>query len=120
MTVTEDIIYRARMAAIDDWKNDFKEYVNTLNIPRDDYNEIMAYIEESPLAQQWIPVTVKLPDESGTYLVTISYKNGSSDDTDLIWYSSHWREWNEGELSGGKVIAWQPKPKPWKGRHDDT
>lgn len=85
-----------------------------------DLRDLLDDLENLPPAQQWIPVTVKLPDESGTYLVTISYKDGGSDDTDLIWYSSHWREWNEGELSGGKVIAWQPKPKPWKGRQDDT
>ena len=70
--------------------------------------------------EQWIPVTEKLPDESGTYLVTISYKDGSSDDTDLIRYNSHWREWNEGELFGGKVIAWQPKPEPWERGQDDN
>ena len=36
---------------IDRWKNDFKGYVNALNIPRDDYNGIMAYIDELPSAQ---------------------------------------------------------------------
>ena len=37
--------------AIDEWRNDFKEYVNTLDIPRDDYNGIMAYIDELPSVQ---------------------------------------------------------------------
>lgn len=36
---------------IDEWKNDFKGYVNALNIPRDDYNGIMAYIDELPSTQ---------------------------------------------------------------------
>ena len=40
---TNDLISR--------WKNDFKGYVNALNIPRDDYNGIMAYIDELPSAQ---------------------------------------------------------------------
>lgn len=40
----------SRQAAIDEWKNDFKGYVNTLDIPRDDYNGIMAYIDELPSA----------------------------------------------------------------------
>jgi len=41
----------SRQAAIDEWKNDFKGYVNALDIPRDDYNGIMAYIDEVPSAQ---------------------------------------------------------------------
>jgi hypothetical protein len=45
----DDLI--SRQAAIDEWKNDFKGYVNALNIPRDDYNGIMAYIDELPSAQ---------------------------------------------------------------------
>lgn len=40
-----------RQAAIEEWKNDFKGYVNALNIPRDDYNGIMEYIDELPSAQ---------------------------------------------------------------------
>ena len=41
----------SRQAAIDEWRNDFKGYVNALNIPRDDYKGIMAYIDELPSAQ---------------------------------------------------------------------
>ena len=48
----DDTISRqAAIAAIDKWKNDFKGYVNALNIPRDDYNGIMEYIDELPSAQ---------------------------------------------------------------------
>lgn len=45
----DDLI--SRQAAIEEWKNDFKGYVNALNIPRDDYNGIMEYIDELPSAQ---------------------------------------------------------------------
>ena len=38
-------------AAIDEWKNDFKGYVNALNIPRDDYRGIIEYIDELPSAE---------------------------------------------------------------------
>ena len=41
----------SRKAAIDEWGDDFKGYVNALNIPRDDYNGIMAYIDELLSAQ---------------------------------------------------------------------
>lgn len=43
----------SRQAAIDAWKDDFKGYVNSLNIPRDDYNGIMEYIDELPFAQPY-------------------------------------------------------------------
>lgn len=44
-----DQIYR--QSAIDEWRNDFKGYVNALDIPRDDYNGIMEYIDELPSVQ---------------------------------------------------------------------
>ena len=37
--------------AIDEWKNDFNGYVNALNIPRDDYNGIMEFIDKLPYAE---------------------------------------------------------------------
>ena len=41
----------SRQVTIEEWKNDFKGYVNALNIPRDDYNGIMEYIDELPSVQ---------------------------------------------------------------------
>ena len=43
--------YTDRQLAIDEWKNDFRGYVNALNLPRDDYNGIIEYIDELPSAQ---------------------------------------------------------------------
>ena len=40
-----------RQAAIDEWKNDFKGYINALNMPKDDYDGIMKYIDELPSVQ---------------------------------------------------------------------
>ena len=45
-----------RQAAIDEWKKDFKGYINALNMPKDDYDGIMEYIDELPSAQ---PETAK-------------------------------------------------------------
>jgi len=41
----------SRQAAIDKWKNDFRDYVNALDLPRDDYKGIMEYIDELPSSQ---------------------------------------------------------------------
>ena len=40
-----------RQAAIDAWKEDFKEFVNSLDMPRDDYKGIMEFIDELPSAR---------------------------------------------------------------------
>ena len=41
----------SRQAAIDAWKEDFKGFVNSLDMQRDDYKGIMGYIDEVPYAQ---------------------------------------------------------------------
>ena len=37
--------------SIVEWQKDFREYINTLNILRDDYRGIMEYIDEVPSAE---------------------------------------------------------------------
>ena len=37
--------------SIAEWQKDFREYINMLNIPRDDYNGIMEYINDLPSAE---------------------------------------------------------------------
>ena len=32
--------------AIEEWEKDFKEFISELQMPRDDYNGIMEYIDE--------------------------------------------------------------------------
>ena len=41
----------SRQGAIEAWKNDFKGYINALDMPKDDYNGIMEYIDEVPSTQ---------------------------------------------------------------------
>lgn len=40
-----------RQAEIDTWRADFKGYVDCLDLPMDDYNGIMEYIDEAPSVQ---------------------------------------------------------------------
>lgn len=58
----------SRAAAIDAWKEDFKGFVNSLDMPRDDYKGIMEYIDEVPSAQ---------PESKYEY---------HYDHTDCIWF----------------------------------
>ena len=36
------------MTELEKWKNDFKEFISELSMPRDDYKGIMEYINEVP------------------------------------------------------------------------
>lgn len=47
ITIALNKIQRDEMT-INEWKNDFKSYINTIMLPRDDYNGIMDYIDECP------------------------------------------------------------------------
>lgn len=52
-----------------EWKEDFKDFVEGLDIPRDDYKGIMAYIDEVPSVE---------PRKKGEWI-------DKSDDIDGAW-----------------------------------
>ena len=80
-------------------------------------------IEDAPTIQpepHWIPVTERLPEESGQYLITVKYEH--VDGYEDI-YAEH-GDWSDGkwDMFGfghcGKVediVAWMPLPEPYKG-----
>lgn len=66
----------------------------------------------------WIPCSEKLPDKSGSYLVT-TYSKGISQyisDIDQFIYNGipdgYW-------INGEDVIAWKPLPEPYTENHKD-
>lgn len=70
----------------------------------------------------WIPCSEKQPEESGEYFVSVIDNSGEDIDYEAVgvaWFAhkkdynikeSEWRELGINE----KVIAWMPKPKPYK------
>lgn len=68
----------------------------------------MRVIERN--AQQWIPCSERLPEDSGWYIVT---KELDYDTTfvGLEWYDST----NGWKYDNAKCIAWMPLPEPYKG-----
>ena len=90
----------SRQVAIDEWKNDFKGYINALNIPKDDYNGIMEYIDELPSAQpeivrcgqcKYAEVADKEDAQDG---YTCQFHRGS------IWFSGSYCSWAERRTDG--------------------
>ncbi len=59
----------------------------------------------------WIPVSERLPEKSGWYLVTI---RGYETVTDVSLYSADGSAWGDVSTKQ-KVTAWMPLPEPYKG-----
>lgn len=62
-------------------------------------------------AQKWIPVSERLPEEIGTYLVTLEYKEHGKGITTL-WY--HGKQFGWDLRVADVVIAWMPLPKAYE------
>ena len=60
---------------------------------------------------EWIPVSERLPEKMGTYLVTLEYKEHGIGIT-TIWYHGKGIGWDL--RVADEVIAWQPLPEPYK------
>lgn len=71
-----------------------------------DWDEALAkaIIENMPQAQQWIPVSERLPKEKGIYPVWTAKGFGDHLST------SYW----DGDGWSLRVVAWMPKPEPYK------
>ena len=122
--MTEDLI--SRQAAID-------AVMDTKSLIYDLPHEILqsaAYnVEQLPSAEpRWIPVTERLPEESGRYLVTRGLNACGSlwnrvyiaNYSDLMGIKSEkiWWRGNVGKSDFERlddVLAWMPLPPPWKG-----
>ena len=65
-------------------------------------------IEPEP---HWIPVTERLPEINGTYIV--SYEDAS---VPMDWFNGHWFFYrtNPAVEETGTITAWQPLPKPFR------
>ena len=75
---------------ISEWKKDFVDYLNLLNIPRDDYKGIISYIDEIPTVDAepvrhgaWLPC-----DKKGYILTETALRNGGQ------WYGYKCSECN--------------------------
>lgn len=67
----------------------------------------------------WIPVSERLPKESGYYLVNVYIEDCCFSEVSICWFAhsddysitaGEWRECADDEL----VTAWMPLPEPYK------
>ena len=59
----------------------------------------------------WIPVSERLPEESGSYLTWVRYDNEEFMSIEDIDCEGILKEWN----FTGKVLYWMPLPEPYQG-----
>ena len=102
----------SRQAVIDALnKLDVSDGVGISSIACDVQESAIIAIQHLPSAkpeQRWIPVSERMPEESGWYIVTTEDET----DTHLRWFSTlHGFEWEEKD----NTIAWMPLPKPYEG-----
>lgn len=89
---------------------------------KDHIYEMTKKIHELPSIEnkrEWIPVSERLPEEDGQYLITVKYMHVDGYDDIYAehgeWYDGRWDTFCFGHC--GKVegiIAWQPLPEPYK------
>jgi len=78
-------------------------------------NEALDVAIKALAEPHWIPVTERLPEKSGEYLVTVKWVTGESD-VDVYEYDARHKTWNDGESAGGeRAVAWCNLPEPYKG-----
>lgn len=75
--------------------------------------------KEKALEQtEWIPVSERLPEKHGCYLVTTKWKGSYSGDvyieTNMAVYREKQKEWDCAD-----VIAWKPLPEPYKAESEE-
>lgn len=69
----------------------------------------MNVIKTEPTAYAWIPVEERLPEESGSYLVTYERPGGIR----KVCTDYYCSGWYIEEFTACKIISWMPLPKPY-------
>lgn len=116
---------------IQEWKDDFKDFLKWLTMPRDDYNGIIAFIDEVPddTANRWISVKDRMPEKQTPVLVYVPPYSDEDEEyighvamsyyTHSAW-GGYWAG-TDGNIYGAIGIVhepthWMPLPTPPGGK----
>ena len=99
------------------------EYLANYQKIAEKYRQIADWLKElKQLKEQtrWIPVSERLPEEDGQYLITVKYKHVNDSYEDVYaeqgeWYDGRWDMFCFGHCGEvEEIIAWMPLPAPYK------
>ena len=122
--MSDDLI--SRRAAIDAIEN------TDCELSADAWDELTDALMQLPSAQRWIPVSERLPEVNGRYLVTrglnacgamwnrvylINYSDLMGLKSERIWWNGNVGKSDFERIDD--VTAWMPLPKPYKKEKDD-
>ena len=85
-----------------------------------DVCDMLIHFPAADVAPRWIPVTERLPEERGTYLVTVV------DGTIKRAVAQWWHDVDNGkgyfvcdDCYAEDIVAWMPLPEPYKGGEEE-
>ena len=93
-------------------REELKHSVGDLDEDIKAFDMVIESLEQT----RWIPVSERLPDAIGTYLVTLDYKEHGTGVTTL-WFHNKEIGWDL--RVADVVIAWMPLPQPYKGESEE-
>lgn len=80
---------------------------NAYGIPQEINTNIAESIINAEPYSEWVPVTERLPEEEGCYLVTVK-NDHERRYSKTAWYSG------DGWFARQDIIAWRSTPEPYK------
>ena len=103
----------SRQAAIDEIKAVYEWHDVVTEDRMIQHFKVLPSVQE----QRWIPVTERLPEEDGVYIVTYKIPHEGKDIESFGVGVKHFigrlKMWSMNDLS--TPIAWMPLPEPYKG-----
>lgn len=87
--------------------------------------EALDTIKRQPKVGEWIPCSKELPhfspEKQRSVLVTMEDLDGVRFVTTAKYHEERceWCNFKDSRYYDFKVVAWQPKPEPWKGKTDE-
>lgn len=107
---TEKQFLESEELNVDDW---FSHRIFVQNMSDIDRQTILNLQS----AQQWIPVSERLPEKEGQYLVTLDFSWGKEIEMgDWFIFEDGHREWVN--PNSHVTVAWMELPTPWKESED--
>lgn len=82
-----------------------------------DWDKALAaeMLKSLPSAQQWIPVSERLPNEGQVVLTQAKFKHDVKFCVSSRQDFNYWTGWNTREIN---VVAWMYIPEPWEGESE--